>query len=167
MKNTHRASAFTRASKKKCLVEESFCENHPLFMKTTNYYNTFIQVADDCPATSGETPPMRGGKKSVANLQFEKLYQHPYQFTSDEVMFSVLITQKEIAKEDLDYRKEKFFSKGQACFRASPLCKRYGWGIHSNEEGKIAIVGVESEEYERFVSDKSLKKLKAMRSKKA
>ncbi len=35
---------------------------------TTNYQNTFIQTAEDCPATTGEIPPMRGDKKSAANL---------------------------------------------------------------------------------------------------
>ncbi|MFO7540636.1 MAG: DUF6157 family protein [Chloroflexota bacterium] len=38
-------------------------------MTTTNYFNTLIEIAEDCPATVGEIPPVRGGKKSVANLQ--------------------------------------------------------------------------------------------------
>lgn len=59
------------------------------------------------------------------------------------------------------------FSKGQACLRASPLTKRYGWGIHSNEEGKIAIYGADTEEYRQFVLDKTVEKKKAMRNKRA
>lgn len=33
----------------------------------TNYTNTFITVAADCPVTAAEIPPTRGQKKSVAN----------------------------------------------------------------------------------------------------
>ena len=136
-------------------------------MTSTNYFNTFIEIAEDCPATMGENPPLKGDKKSVANLQFEMLVDHPYEFTSDDILFSVFAIRKEIAQEDLAEQRELFFAKGQPCFRASPLTKRYGWGIHSNEEGKIAMYGVESEEYQRFVADASVIKKKAMRSKRA
>jgi hypothetical protein len=61
-------------------------------------------------------------------------------------------------------QREHFFSKGQPCFRASPLTKSYGWGIHSNEEGKIAMYGSESSEYQKFVADETIPKVKAMKS---
>ncbi len=134
-------------------------------MTTTNYFNTFIEVAEDCPAAQGEIPPVRGNKKSVANLQFEMLHENPYKFTSDDVLFAVFATRKGIPKEAWQKEREIFFSKGQPCFRAAPLTKRYGWGIHSNEAGKIAMFGAESDEYRRFVTDESLTKKKAMRSK--
>ena len=136
-------------------------------MNSTNYFNTFIEIAEDCPAASGEIPPAKGNKKSVANLQFEMLHEHPYKFTSDDVLFAVFATRKEIPEEDLAEQRAIFFSKGQPCFRASPLTKRYGWGIHSNEEGKIAMFGAESEEYQEFVADDAIVKKKAMRSKRA
>ncbi|MEJ7677002.1 MAG: DUF6157 family protein [Segetibacter sp.] len=62
-------------------------------------------------------------------------------------------------------KEKKFFSKGQPCFRSSPLPKRYGWGVHSDHEGKMAIFAVESDEYKNFLKDKNLKHLKAMRTK--
>ncbi|WP_342481620.1 DUF6157 family protein [Paenibacillus sp. FSL L8-0340] len=31
------------------------------------------------------------------------------------------------------------FSKSNPCLRASMLSKRYGWGMHFNDEGKIAL----------------------------
>lgn len=136
-------------------------------MKSTNYFDTLIEVAEDCPATTGEAPPIRGNKKSVANLQFEMLHGHPYEFTSDEVLFAVYATRQGFAAEALETQKAMFFSKGQPCFRASPLTKRYGWGVHSNEAGKLALYGVESEEYQRLVADPSVTKKKGMRSKKA
>ena len=134
-------------------------------MTTTNYFNTLIEIAEDCPAASGEIPPRKGAKKSVAVLQFEMLHEHPYEFSSDDILFAVFATRKEIPKEALEEQRVIFFSKGQPCFRTSPLTKRYGWGIHSNDAGKIAMYGVESEEYQRFIGDKSIIKKKAMRSK--
>ena len=132
---------------------------------STNYFNTFIEVAEDCPISSAEVPPIKGDKKTVANLQFEILYDHPYQFTSDEILFKIFAIRKEIPKRDLEEARIKFFSKGQACFRASPLTKRYAWGVHSNEEGKIAIFPVESKEYQDFLTNDLLVKKKTMRSK--
>jgi hypothetical protein len=136
-------------------------------MTSTNYFNTFIEIAEDCSATVGESPPVKGDKKSVANLQFEMLYEHPYEFTSDDILFSVFAARKEVPNEALEEQRGLFFSKGQPCFRASPLTQRYGWGIHSNKESKIAMYGVESKEYQRLVADESVTKKKAMRSKRA
>jgi len=131
---------------------------------STNYYNTFIEVAEDCPANKGEMPPVKANKKSVANLQFEMLYENPYKYNSDDVLFGVLAIRKAFTKAKMDKQRALYFSKGQPCFRASPLTKRYGWGIHSNDEGKIAMFGVETEAYKSFMGDDSVKKVKAMKS---
>jgi hypothetical protein len=133
-------------------------------MHTTNYFNTFIEIAEDCKTSEGEIPPIKGDKKTVANLQFEMLYDNPYKYTSDEVLFEVFSLRKEFTNGELEEQREHYFSKGQPCFRASPLTKSYGWGIHSDAEGKIAMYGAESENYKHFVEDGSIKKVKAMRS---
>ena len=134
-------------------------------MHSTNYYNTFIEIADDCPLDEGEMPPIKGEKKSVANHQFDMLYEHPYEYTSDDVLFGVFAIRKEFVAGEMDEQREHYFSKGQPCFRASPLTKRYGWGVHSNAEGKIAMFAAGSAEYERLVADPDIKKVKAMKSK--
>ena len=134
-------------------------------MKTTNYFDTFIEVADDCPVSSAEVPPQNGNSKTVANIQHEMIFNHPYKYTSDEVLFNVFVQRNNVQTDILEDERKKFFSKGQPCFRSSPLGKRYGWGVHSNSEGKIAIYPVESEEYDQLVSSKNIKHLKAMRSK--
>ena len=134
-------------------------------MHSTNYYNTFIEIAEDCPTSTGEIPPQKGTKKSVANYQFEMLFEHPYQYTSDEVLFGVFAQRKGFTAADMDEERQHYFSKGQPCFRASLLTKRYGWGIHANAAGKIAMYAAESPEYQRFLRDDSIKKVKAMRSK--
>ena len=132
---------------------------------TTNYHNTFIEIAEDCPTDIGLIPPIRGNTKSIANHQFELLSNSPYQYTSDDVLYKVYAIRKEIDKREWDAMKTIFFSKGQPCFRASPLPKRYGWGVHSDELGRIAIYAVESEEYDRFLQDSAITKIRAMRSK--
>ena len=134
-------------------------------MGSTNYFNTFIEIAEDCPVKSGEAPPLKGDKKTVANLQYEMLFQNPYKFTSDDVLFSVYALRKEISESDLEIQRQLYFSKGQPCFRSSPLTKRYGWGIHSDEQGRIAMYGAETEAYHDYLADGSVKKTKAMRSK--
>ncbi|RYY20661.1 MAG: hypothetical protein EOO04_19635 [Chitinophagaceae bacterium] len=135
-------------------------------MTTTNYINTFIAVADDCPVLAAEVPVMKGDKPTAATLQFEMIKNHPYKYDSDSIIFQVYAEKNEITKSSLREEREKFFSKGQACLRASPLTKRYGWGVHSNADGKVAIFALESREYEAFLKNKSLKQVKAMRSNK-
>ena len=132
-------------------------------MSTTNYFNTLIEVAEDCPATHGEVPPVKANK-SVANLQYEMLHGHPYEYTSDDVLFAVFAERKGIPEKELAEQREIFFAKGQPCFRASPLTKRYGWGVHSNDEGKIALFAMDSETYEDMVANSAIAKKKAMRS---
>jgi hypothetical protein len=133
---------------------------------TTNYINTFIEVADDCPATSGEIPPLKGNSKTIANIQFEMISKNPYKFTSDDVLFKVFADRNDFTKSEYKEARKIFFSKGQACFRTSPLTKRYGWGIHSDKDGKIALYGCETVAYKSFLRNKLLKKVKAMKSSK-
>ncbi len=134
---------------------------------TTNYANTFIEVAEDCPVTVAEVPPQKGDKKTVASLQYSMILEHPYRYTSDDVLFAVYAERQGIPEKDRATGRERFFSKGQPCMRASPLPKRYGWGIHSDEEGRLALVAVEDTNYKKLASDQTIAHLEAMRSKKA
>ncbi|KUJ60438.1 hypothetical protein AR687_17790 [Flavobacteriaceae bacterium CRH] len=131
---------------------------------TTNYQNTFIEAAVDSPATHGEIPPTKGENKTVANIEFEMISKNPYKYSSDEVLFQVFADKNDLTKSAYKEAREQFFSKGQACFRASPLTKRYGWGIHNDENGKIALYGLNTPQYEKFSKDENLKIVKAMRS---
>lgn len=132
---------------------------------TTNYFDTFIQIAEDCPTDKAEIPPLKSNTKSVANLQFEMVNKNPYKFTSDDVLFHVFALRKELLEEEMAEARKEFFSKGQACFRASPLTKRYAWGLHSNSEGKIALVPAGTDDYEILLNDPNIRKYKAMKSK--
>ncbi len=131
---------------------------------TINYFNTFILIADDCTATTGEPPPVKSGIVTAANIQFDLINKHPYQLSSDDVLFQVYADKNDLTTTEYKAAREQFFSKGQPCFRASPLTKRYGWGVHYDKDGKISIYPAGSPEYERFKNDKNLKVVKAMRS---
>lgn len=130
---------------------------------STNYYNTFIEVAEDTKATGGTIPPVKD-KRTVAEMQFQLIDKNPYVFTSDDVLFKVSAERSELREDEYEAARAHFFAKGQACLRASPLSKTYGFGIHADKDGRIALVGMETEEYQRFLSDNSVKKLKAMKS---
>ncbi|HLR26291.1 MAG TPA: DUF6157 family protein [Fodinibius sp.] len=135
-------------------------------MKTTNYFNTFLEVADDCPVDKAEMPPERG-RKTIVRMQYEMISENPYKYTSDDVIFNVFTKKHSIPEEDKAEEREKFFSKGRACLRSSALGKRYGWGIHYDEEGKMALYGVESDKYKKLANDESLDHQKAMRSRRS
>jgi Family of unknown function (DUF6157) len=133
---------------------------------TTNYADTFIEVADDCPTDICEIPKSKRGNKTVAEMQFELTVKNPYKYTSDDILFQVYADRNDVTKADYKEAREQFFSKDQPCFRASPLTKKYGFGVHSNKDGKIAIFGRETKEYEQFINDPKIKKVKAMRTSK-
>jgi hypothetical protein len=54
--------------------------------------------------------------------------------------------------------------QGHSHLRVSALAKRYGWGIHNNAEGKVALIAVDSPEYKRLMKDPLTTKVKAFRS---
>lgn len=132
---------------------------------STNYFDTFIEVAEDTKATFGTIPPPKE-KKTVAEMQYELISKNPYKFSSDDIFFQVFADRNDVTIAEYEKAREQFFSKGQPCFRASPLTKKYGFGIHSDKNGKVALFGMESNEYQKFLEDKNIKKVKAMKSNK-
>lgn len=140
-------------------------------MHTTNCFDTFIQVAEDCPARTGQEPPPRAGNPTVAGLQYRMIAEAPYKFTSDDVIFATSAQGRQLdaraTKQARSLARDEFFSKGQACMRASGLGKRFGWGVHADAEGRIAIHAVDSKRYQALARDTGLKQVRAMRSKRA
>lgn len=47
--------------------------------------------------------------------------QNQYKYTSDDVLFQVYADRNDLTKEEHAEARDRFFSKGKACFRASPL----------------------------------------------
>ncbi|RYD19559.1 MAG: hypothetical protein EOP88_18510 [Verrucomicrobiaceae bacterium] len=136
-----------------------------------SYSETFIRVSPDTKATAGTVPPEKAGARTVAGWQHALLAEHPYQLTERELYFRVHCHRHGISDAEAAKQREtilaEVFAKPQACLRASPLPKSYGWGVHYDEKGRIALAGVETAAYAKFTKDKALKQLDAMRSKRA
>ena len=136
-----------------------------------NDYDTFIQVAPDCPVQRAVAPPGRGGSRTVPRIEYELLADNPYVYTQEELLFAVHVRRNGISPDELKSRRAElwsaFFEKPRSCLRASSLPKRYGWGLHFNGEGKIALCPMEGQEYAKFVKGhvSKVKLLTAMRSK--
>jgi hypothetical protein len=130
-------------------------------MKSTNYHNTLIEVAPDCPKATG-TPALK--TETVAGMQFELLNTQPYRLTSDDLLFEVYRRRND---GENALGRDEFFAKSQACLRASPLGKQLGWGTHHDDSGRVALVGVETERYRILQQDPKVIKVAAMRNKRA
>ena len=134
---------------------------------SVNYYDTFIEVADDCPVTVAEVPHARGGRRTKPALEYEMIANHPYTYTEEDIAFEMHAILHDLPKPTWPEERRKFLSKGHPNLRVSALAKRYGWGIHNDAKGKIALIAVESPEYRRLMSDPRTTKVKAFRSKPA
>ncbi|KJL20545.1 hypothetical protein RN51_02763 [Microbacterium oxydans] len=132
---------------------------------TTNYVDTFIEVAEDCPIDHATEPPI-AGKPTIAAMHYQLIAEQPYARTSDDVIFETYALRNGIAVDDAAAR-ESFFSKGQPCLRSSPLGKRYGWGLHHDAEGRVALVPRDSAEYAALAADPALTHTRAMRGRRA
>ena len=115
---------------------------------TTNYFDTFIEVANECKVLAGQIPEVKNDKKTIASMQFDLLSKHLYEYTSDDILFQVYFDRNDLTKNEYKNAKQQFFSKGQPCFRASPLTKQLGWGVHRDKNGKVALYGIETEKYQ-------------------
>ena len=135
-----------------------------------NYVNTFISVAEDCPVRVATIPPAKTDGTSIAETQYDMLVLHPYSSIQEDVLFASSAAVRDhpgLADDEVARLRQAFLAKPTACLRASPLPKRYGWGIHFDADGNAAAYAVESEEYQRLSGDPALTQLRAMRSKRA
>jgi len=130
-----------------------------------SYKDTFITTSEDSNVTSARAPVTRNEKPTIASIEYDLIKNNPYKFTQEEVQFQTYLIKNQVEEDNVDELRVQFFSKPKACFRASPLVKNYGWGMHYNNQGKVAIYEVESEIYNQLLNDDNITILKGMRSK--
>lgn len=131
----------------------------------TGYLNTFVLVAPDCPVEAGTAPPR---PDSIAGLEYALLSGDPYGFTGEDLILAVHLRHKQVVEgADRTAFRAALFSKPHPCLRASMLPKRYGWGAHYDEKGRIALYGCETEAYRTLGSRTDLTIVPAMRNRKA
>jgi hypothetical protein len=134
------------------------------------YANTFIAVAEDCPATAGEVPPGRASRVTVATTQYAMLVGAPGRWTQEDVQLASspeVRGRDDLSNEELERLRQVYFARPRACLRASPLPKTFGWGLHYDADARITLHACDSEEYARLSSDPTLNQLRAMRSSRA
>jgi len=134
-----------------------------------NYYDTLIAIADDCRETSSKIPPTRGERATVALFQYRMLVDAPFRFTQEDVLFESWFARQDLPEDARAEARRAFLSRPQACLRASPLPKQYGWGFVFDSEGRVALLPMESPEYRRLASgaESRVQVLKALRWKRA
>jgi Family of unknown function (DUF6157) len=77
-----------------------------------NYYDTLVEVADDCPVSAAQVPQARGGNKTKAVVEYELLVRHPYTYTEEDIAFEVYAVLHDIANAKWATEHNKFLSKG-------------------------------------------------------
>ncbi|WP_406699967.1 DUF6157 family protein [Singulisphaera sp. Ch08] len=105
-------------------------------------------------------------------LQYELLTTHPYHSTHEDLHYEVHVRHKAVSDEERTFRgqeiREELLARPHPCLRASLLSKKYGWGIHYDERGRIALYPMESDAYRRFVQAGAITtRVFALRSKRA
>jgi hypothetical protein len=118
--------------------------------------NSFVLVAPDTKTAAAVVPQPKGGKDTMPVIQHDLLTNRPYALTLEELIFETHVRRLGLSAAEAKARKtaiwKELFAKSHACMRASALPKQYGWGVHYDEKGRIALVPMESDAYRRFAA---------------
>ena len=116
-------------------------------MENVDYTSTFITVAPDTSAVAGVEPT----GTTIAATTFSLIASAPYALRSSDVIFQVWASRHDVDPSSAD-EWASFYSTPHACLRSSDLGKRYGWGIHADADGRLAVYAVGSESYETLAA---------------
>jgi hypothetical protein len=96
-----------------------------------SYTNTFIRIAPDSSCQTAKVPPLNPDRRTIASLQHELLTAHPGSLTEQELHYRVHCLRLGLSPVEMETQRAtiwaELFRKPQACLRASPLPKSYGW----------------------------------------
>ena len=125
--------------------------------KKTPYTDTFVTVSPDSTATAAAEPPQLKTKTTEARAIWEILLREPYKW-----IWSELITK---IRKDAERYDGRVIPDADSGLFSSLLCKKYGWGINHDFEGRVALVAIDSDEYKELESNPQVKKIHAFRNK--
>ena len=117
-----------------------------------NDSEVLFTIAEKCPAKNGIVPITNRKEKTVTMHYHDLLMESPYCFTYQQARKEVHENRR--GKTDLKLNSYDM--------RRSELCKIWGWGVHADRNGKLALVGCETDEYQRLLKDSSVRKIKAL-----
>ena len=112
-----------------------------------------ITISEDSPTKISIIPDNDG---TIPYIKYIVLKENPYKFTEFEFF-------KEVHH---NIRKKSHLKIEQYSLKRMHLIKRFGWGLHINNQNKISIIPCESEQYNDLLANSSVKKLKAYRNNK-
>lgn len=129
--------------------------------------DTLILVAPDCPVVIGTVPESKRSPVPFHVCLFEVITEQPYRFTFRELLRQAHARQNGLRPSDVSQADLDALAKKHPCPRTSALPKRFGWGVHVDENGRLALWGRESAEYEQLNRRKDLQIVTALRSRRA
>ncbi len=101
----------------------------------------FIMAAEDCPRDRGTVPYSEKGQEPFLPLvTYEVLARHPYEYTEDELQREVHVAR--LGKDNFD--------PATRDLKRNDLPKKWGWGIHYDEERRVSLVDSGTERYEQL-----------------
>lgn len=113
-----------------------------------------IEVAEDYLEKYAQEPP-NGNTKTIPRIEYELLIASPYNFTERELFYEVHVVHRNRPHLKIDTYNIK----------RSLLVQSFGWGLHRNSEGKLALVALESDRYKELQG--SIKRSKSYRKSRA
>ncbi len=113
-----------------------------------------IEVAEDCQVDRAEAPP-DGTPKTIARIGYDILIENPYRYTERAFYHELHAVRRN--RPDLKYESYNI--------KRAPVVKVHGWGIHRDENGKLALVAMESPRYKELQA--TIKTTRAYRTNKA
>lgn len=113
--------------------------------------NTLITIAESSSKTS-IVPTSKLKRETVKEVVYRVLMENPYKFKQYELFYEVHINQM---GKDESLKLERYQ------LQRSELCSLLGWGIHGDKLGRLALIPVESKEYDKLLEDPSIKKINA------
>lgn len=113
--------------------------------------NALITVAESSSKTS-IIPTSKSNKETVKEVVYRVLKANPYKYKQNELFYEVHIS---------ELKKSKSLKLETYKLQRSELCSLLGWGIHGDEQGRLALVPVESSEYKSLLANPSITKKKA------
>ena len=156
------ASAASRAGVPEALSSQAgACEPHESLARNRRlqasrpYREELIEVAEDCPVDHAVEPPNDRPNRTRARIAYEILSEHPYQYTEIEFFHELDVVRRNKPNAKIESYQIK----------RSPLVQTYGWGIHRNQQGKLALVAMESDRYRELQG--TVKRTKSYRKSRA
>ena len=113
-----------------------------------------IEVAEDYQVKYAQEPP-NGNPKTIPRIEYELLIANPYKFTERELFYEVHVV----------HRNRPHLKIDSYNIKRSLLVQSFGWGLHRNSEGKLALVALECDRYKELQG--SIKRTKSYRKNKA